>query len=116
MGTASTNYRSWVSPITAGCFIALGISGLMMMFHMRIPGVHGLHEWMGILFCIVGILHLAINWRTLVSYLRTRKGAVAAAAIIILSAVMLMGGEEERHEGPHGRRGPHAEQTGGPEL
>jgi hypothetical protein len=115
-GTAG-KHRSWVSPITTGCFLALGITGLMMMSHMRIGGVRALHEGMGILFCIVGVFHLILNWRTLLSYLRTRKGIIATAAIIILGAFMLFGGGDERGEGPHGRHGgPPPAQSTGPEI
>lgn len=109
-------HRSWVSPITTGCFLALGITGLMMMSHVHMGGIRALHEGMGILFCIVGIFHLVINWRALLGYLRTRKGMIAAAAIIVLGAFMLFG-EGEKGEGPHGGHGgPPPAHEAGPEL
>lgn len=114
-GTAG-KHRPWVSPITTGCFLALGITGLMMMSHMHMGSIRALHEGMGILFCIVGVFHLVLNWRALLSYLRTRKGMVAVAVIVILGAVMLIGEGDERGEGPHGRHGgPPPAQGAGPE-
>lgn len=85
------------------------------MFHLRIGALHSMHEWVGILFCIVGIFHLVINWRSMLGYLRTKGGIVAAVAIILLVTSLWMGREEGRG-GPHGQRGGHSEQHGGPGI
>ncbi len=103
MGSKS---RSWVSPVTAISFIVLAVTGMFMFFHVRIPGFHVLHEMMGILFCIVGIYHVILNWRVLLNYVRTRAGIAAVAITTILGILLFMGGaDHEREEGMRG--GPH---------
>lgn len=103
--------RSWISPITAVCFVVLAVTGLIMFFHVRVPGFHVLHEMVGILFCVVGAWHLVLNWKALMKYCGSRAGIVALAATALVGALLLAGGvnhdqEEGRHGGQHGRGGP----------
>jgi uncharacterized membrane protein len=105
--------RSWVSPITALCFAILAITGILMMLHIRIPGFHGLHQWMGILFCVVAGLHLLLNWRSMLKYLRTRQGIAAVVTTAILAAIVMVGANDEKREREHKREAVRrAEQSG----
>ena len=75
--TETQTKRSWLSPFTAIAFVAVAITGLLMLFHVRVPGMTLLHELGGLLFVIVSVLHLRLNWRPLVACCRQRKGRVA---------------------------------------
>ncbi len=101
MKTASQ--RSWVSPITAVSFLAVGISGLMMLFHVG-RFVRPMHEIVGVLFCIVGVIHLIINWRALLNYLRSKRVMALTAVVVVLCSLLLLTGSDEHGGGP---RGPH---------
>ncbi len=109
MGSKS---RSWVSSVTAITFVALAITGTFMFFHVRIPGFHVLHEMMGILFCVVGIYHLILNWKVLSNYLRSRAGMTAVAITAVLCILLFVSGaSHEEEEGMRGGRGgPHSMQ------
>ena len=100
MGT-SVLHRSWVSPLTAISFIVVAVTGILMVFHVRLPGIHGAHQWMGVVFALAGLLHLALNWRSLLACCRSKAAAVALALglVTLVVAVTLPG-----HDGDHGDR------------
>ncbi len=99
----TTSKRSWVSPITAISFLAVGISGLMMFFHVG-HFVRPMHEIVGILFCIMGAIHLVLNWRVFLNYFRSRRVVVLSMIVVALTSLLLFAGPD-RDEGGPGSRG-----------
>lgn len=93
--------KSWVSPLTGFSFAIVSVTGMLMLFEVRLPGMKGIHEWVGLLFVIAGAIHLAFNWRAFVAYLRQRKALVVLALVLLFSVGMLaMEGKDEGHHGP----------------
>ncbi len=83
--------KQWLSPFMAVTFATVSISGLLMFFHLKIAGVHPIHQWGGILFLVGGVLHALVNRRILLSYFSNRKavlGALAGVVIIALCAAI----------------------------
>jgi hypothetical protein len=95
--------RTWLSPLTGVAFLAIGITGILMFFHVRLPGMTFLHEIGGLLFVVVTVLHLKLNWRPLLSYCRLRRGRIALWTGMALTAVLLVLGLG--HDSAHGRHG-----------
>ena len=100
----ATSSRAWLSPLTGLAFLVIGVTGILMFFHVRLPGMTLLHELGGVLFVIVAALHLRLNWRPLLAHCRQRRGRIALGAGATLMALFLalgLGHEEEhrRHGG-----------------
>ena len=114
--TPSPSHKTWVSPITAVSFLAVTITGFLMLFHVRLPGVRGIHEWMGITMGVGGLLHLILNWRAFVSHFRRRRAVLAllAAVSLVVAALLAPGGDDHRGRERHGRSLPPAEQGARP--
>lgn len=92
--------KTWVSPLLAVFFGFLAISGLLMLFHLKIPGVHRLHELFGILFVIAAIFHLTLNWNVLTAYFRNNKAALSIGVAIVLAILALfISSGAPRHDG-----------------
>jgi hypothetical protein len=91
--------RSWVSPVTVFSFLVLATTGLLMLFHLRLPGVKGVHEWMGVVFAAAGLLHILLNCRPLLACLRRGSAAVALGVALALCVAALV------VPGDHGRPG-----------
>ncbi len=94
--------RSWVSPITCVTFVVVATTGLLLAFHIGNISVRALHEWIGYLFMMAGMLHLLLNLKALAAHFRERSAILASlAAIIISAAVFCAGGRGEvRGGGP----------------
>lgn len=94
-----TSSRAWLSPLTGLAFVVIGGTGILMFFHVRLPGITFLHELGGVLFVVATVLHLRLNWRPLLAYCRQRRGRISlvagATAVALLLALGL--GHEESH-------------------
>jgi len=98
--------RSWVSPIIAISFLVVATTGLMMLLHLRLPGIKGLHQWMGVAFAAAALLHIVLNWRPFLACLRRRSAAVALAVGLVLCVTALLAPADRDHSGSD-RRGKH---------
>jgi len=88
----STQHRTMLSPLVLTTFLVVGISGVLLAFHVKTGGVKALHEWIGYAFMAAGILHLAVNWRTFASYVRQRASLMAITAGLVISLFTLYAG------------------------
>jgi hypothetical protein len=107
--------RTWTSPIAAVAFVALSVSGIMMLFHVKMQAIKDLHEaignlhkWMGFVFAVVGIIHLILNWRLLLSHLNKKVGMAAAmlTLIVCIAFMVFHGAPKQRPGGSHAGEGP----------
>jgi peptidoglycan/LPS O-acetylase OafA/YrhL len=82
--------REWTTPITAGAFLLLAVTGILMFFHSDTGLNKAAHEWVGWVFLAGGALHLAVNFTVFKKYLTQRKGQVlfgVFALLLVLSFV-----------------------------
>jgi len=84
--------RTWISPLTAVTFLVVGITGILMAFHIKNGSIHALHEWIGYAFSLVGVIHLIVNWRAFTLQFRQRSALLAVFAGIILSLAVMHAG------------------------
>jgi len=82
--------KSWISPLTAILFTVVAITGIFMFFHAGPGSFKFLHRWVSWGLVAVGLLHIIVNWRILVSYLKTRTALVSIAIGIVLCIAVAM--------------------------
>ena len=80
-----TGLRKWATPLTIGSFAIMGVTGVLMFFHLESGLNKPLHEWAGWIMVIAVIAHVVLNYRAFMIYL---KRPVALG--ITLSAVALL--------------------------
>jgi len=100
------NWRAFISVTTAISFVAMSVTGVVLF--VTPPGrvAHwtgwkigaltkeqwaGLHIWFSLLFMIVAVLHLYLNWRAFLSYFRTRIHRAFALRMEWALALLLCG-------------------------
>jgi predicted neutral ceramidase superfamily lipid hydrolase len=94
-----TTNRTWISPIAAIAFIAVAVTGIIMLFHVHQASIKNLHEWIGVVFAVAGLLHLMLNWKSLISYFNKRIAIVAAVATLLICIALFVFHGEEQHRG-----------------
>lgn len=98
--------RNWSTPLSFITFLAVSITGLMLLFGVRSGPLGDIHEWIGVAFILSLGLHLARNWRGMLAMLSLPRskvivGGLGAALAIVILAVTPFGSNDHGH-GPHG--------------
>jgi hypothetical protein len=84
--------RSWVTPITAGAFLLVGVTGVLIFFHVDSGANKFVHEWLSLVLLGGALLHTTANLTGLKNHLRTRRGQALVgifAVALVLSFIPL---------------------------
>lgn len=85
-----TGLRKWATPLTMGSFAIMGVTGVLMFFHLESGLNKPLHEWAGWIMVLAVFAHVVLNYRAFMVYLKrpvARGIALAAAALLCLSFI-----------------------------
>lgn len=96
-------HKTWISPFVAVAFAVIAVTGLLLFFHVKNGPIMALHEWFGWLFVIAGAVHLLLNLRPLLAYLKQPAALISLGVGLALVAFLWFGGAA--HEQEHHRRG-----------
>jgi presenilin-like A22 family membrane protease len=105
-------FRNKLNPFLIISFLIVGGTGTLMLLHVKTGGVKVLHEWLSIIFVITSILHVILNWKSIICYLKRPISIIALIVMIAISAgLIIMGSGHEGPGGREGRRGPPVSQS-----
>jgi hypothetical protein len=82
--------RSWLTPITIGSFLLIGVTGLLMFFKVRGTLIVVTHEWLSPVFVVGACLHTWLNWGALRTHLSRARGLVIVGLFAAPLAVCLV--------------------------
>lgn len=96
MTSNTSTLRKWATPLTIGSFVVVGITGVLMFFHLDFGLIKPAHEWLSWLLVVGGIAHVIINWKPLVNYLSKPAGKLIIVSVLVLGALSFLpiGGNE----------------------
>lgn len=88
--------REWATPITAGAFILLSITGMLMFFHLDSGLNKTAHEWLSWALITGVLLHVTANFSAFKKHLSNRKtqAIIGTFTLILLLSFLSLGGEE----------------------
>ena len=84
--------RAYATPLATGAGLVVGVTGLMMFFHLAEGAVKELHEWLGVVAVAAVLLHVVRNWPALLAYHRrgwALWGALAGAGCVTAGFVLV---------------------------
>jgi hypothetical protein len=84
--------RTWISPVTSVSFAVVAVTGIFLAFHIKNGSIKMLHEWLGYLFVLIGLLHLIINGKTFITLFQKPAARIATAICAILVATIIFSG------------------------
>ena len=79
--------RKYVTPFITLVFLVLSTTGILMFFHLFDGYTEVVHEFIGLIFIVCALLHIAINWKALKVHL---KWGIVIPAILLLAALSLL--------------------------
>lgn len=82
--------RNYVTPFISLVFLVVGISGVLMLFHLFDGYTEVLHEALGLFFVVCAVLHIMLNWKALKIHFKRGVFIPAALAVALTSAVLII--------------------------
>lgn len=83
--------RAYSTPATAAAASIVVVTGAMMFFHVGKDAVEAMHEWIGMTFVVVAVLHVLRHRRSFASLLKQRRthallgiAALTAGAFLVV--------------------------------
>ena len=94
--------RSWVTPITAGSFLLVGVTGILIFFHFDSGANKLVHEWLSWVLLGGALLHTTANFAGFKAHLRSRRGqALVGIFVVVLALSFIPLGGRGKSEPPY---------------
>ncbi len=91
--------RSFVTPYIVFLFLVIGLSGILMFFHLFDDYTRVLHELLGLTFVLFSILHIIINWTSLKGHFKKKIFYVSGLVVLLISiGLIIIGKVNGNHE------------------
>lgn len=79
--------RNYVTPFISLIFLVVGITGVLMFFHLFDGYTEVAHEFLGLFFVICAVFHIMLNWKALKIHFKKGVFIPAAFAVVIITAL-----------------------------
>ncbi|MBU0632704.1 DUF4405 domain-containing protein [bacterium] len=86
--------REFATSVTALLFVVMGISGVMMFFHLSDRYVKEMHEILGLVFVIGVFLHIFFNFKSMQKYFNKTIFKILSAIVIVVSMLFVFNVKE----------------------
>lgn len=83
------SFKDLATSLASVVFFVVGISGVMLYFHIFDAGIKELHEILGLVFVGAALLHIIANWRQMKTYFSKKVFIVAALGAILVSVSLI---------------------------
>lgn len=81
--------RNYITPFISLVFLVVGMSGLLMLFHLFDGYTEVVHEMLGVFFIICAIFHIILNWKALKIHFKKGVFIPAALAVTVISVLFI---------------------------
>lgn len=82
--------RNYVTPFISLVFLVVGITGVLMFFHLFDGYTEVVHEFLGLFFVICAIFHVMLNWKALKIHFKRGVFIPAALAVAAISILFIV--------------------------
>lgn len=82
--------RNIITPYLTFLFVVVGLSGILMLFHILDDYTKVVHELLGAVFVLFSILHVIINWKSLKSHFKKKVFIISGVVVLIFSVTFII--------------------------
>ena len=93
----SLKTRAWSTPLIIAISLVISVTGVMLFFHLNDSMVKGIHEWLGLGFVVVILLHVLNHWKGFKNYFNKKLAVGLMTAVITISAAFIFNAENTNH-------------------
>ena len=83
----SVKMKSWATPLAAGTFIILAVTGILMFFKIETGYIKPVHEWLSWAMVVGVVFHTIANWKAFTAYFSRQPSLSIIAAGLIITAL-----------------------------
>ena len=83
----SVKMKSWATPLAAGTFIILAVTGILMFFKINVGYIKPVHEWLSWVMVIGVVFHTIANWKSFTSYFSKKPSFTIIGAGLIITVL-----------------------------
>ncbi|MCW8944632.1 MAG: DUF4405 domain-containing protein [Sedimenticola sp.] len=92
--------RKIITPVAGVLALIIGLSGGMLFFHLGDGLVKGVHEWLGMLFVAVMLIHMLTNWTAFTKHFNQGAARLSVLSIIMAAGIFLGNSAMSQQSGP----------------
>ncbi len=93
--------RNCCTPATIASFVVMSVTGVLMFFRIHQCLNALAHKWIGIIFVLFCLIHLATNFKSFVNHLRKpSRVIIMCLGILVLSLSFLQLSDKNQKSGP----------------
>lgn len=82
--------RNYITPFISLTFLIIGITGILMFFHLFDGYTEVVHEILGLFFVICAIFHIMVNWKALKFHFKKGVFIPTALALASISVILVV--------------------------
>jgi Na+/melibiose symporter-like transporter len=82
--------RSFITPLITIIFLVVGLSGLLMFFHVFDGYTEVVHEILGLFFVVFSVLHVILNWKAFKIYFKKRVFILSTIVVAVISILLVI--------------------------
>ena len=82
--------RNYITPFISLVFLVVGLSGLLMFFHLFDGYTEVVHELLGVFFLVCAIFHIMLNWKALKIHFKRGVFIPAGLAVAVVSILFIV--------------------------
>lgn len=82
--------RSFITPLITIIFLVVALSGLLMFFHIFDGYTEVVHEILGVIFVVLLVLHVILNWKALKIYFKKRVFILSTIVVAVISILLVI--------------------------
>lgn len=90
--------RSIATGSTVATFFIVGITGVLLFFHLDFGGVEFVHEWVGMAMIVACVLHIVVNFASFKKFFRGKSLFMIIICLLLGAFAILMMQENPKQE------------------
>lgn len=98
--------KTKLNPSLGLTFLISGVTGVLLLFHIKSGGIKFLHEWISVAFLVLCVLHLIINWKIFAAFMKRGPVIASLVGVCLLSGLLLLGGQGQGNRVPGAGQAP----------
>lgn len=83
--------RNYITPFISLVFLVVGLSGLLMFFHLFDGYTEVVHEYLGVFFVVCAVFHIILNWKALKIHFKRGVFIPALLGVLAISVTLVVG-------------------------